>query len=87
MISLPKTTEFNRRIPKQIFYENLSVMPELKRIFIDQICASMEGETWSVELSLKHAVALDEKRNSSKNKSSLCKRRCRPKSNSTSRCR
>lgn len=37
MISLPKTTEFNRRIPKQKFYENLSVTPALKRIFVDQI--------------------------------------------------
>ena len=37
MLGLPKTTEFNRRIPKQKFYENLSVTPELKRIFIDQI--------------------------------------------------
>lgn len=37
MLNLPKTTEFNRRIPKQKFYENLSVTPALKRIFIDQI--------------------------------------------------
>lgn len=37
MIGLPKSTEFNRRIPKQKFYENLSVSPTLKRVFIDQI--------------------------------------------------
>ena len=37
MLNLPKSTEFNRRIPKQKFYENLSVTPTLKRIFIDQI--------------------------------------------------
>lgn len=37
MIGLPKSTEFNRRIPKQKFYENLTVSPALKRIFIDQI--------------------------------------------------
>lgn len=37
MIGLPKTTEFNRRIPKQKFYENLTVSPALKRVFIDQI--------------------------------------------------
>ncbi|EQB22145.1 MULTISPECIES: DUF4391 domain-containing protein [unclassified Dehalobacter] len=37
MLSLPKSTEFNRRIPKQKFYENLSVTPELKRAFIEQI--------------------------------------------------
>lgn len=37
MIGLPKSTEFNRRIPKQKFYENLTVSPALKRVFIDQI--------------------------------------------------
>ena len=37
MLGLPKSTEFNRRIPKQKLYENLSVTPALKRIFIDQI--------------------------------------------------
>ena len=39
MIGLPKSTEFNRRIPKQKFYENISVSPTLKRVFIDQIKA------------------------------------------------
>ncbi|MBR0200036.1 MAG: DUF4391 domain-containing protein [Oscillospiraceae bacterium] len=37
MLHLPKTTEFNRRIPKQKFYENLSVTPALKRVFVEQI--------------------------------------------------
>lgn len=37
MIGLPKSTEFNRRIPKQKFYENLTVSPTLKRVFIDKI--------------------------------------------------
>lgn len=37
MIGLPKSTEFNRRIPKQKFYENLTVSPTLKRVFVDQI--------------------------------------------------
>ncbi len=37
MIGLPKTTEFNKRIPKQKFYENLSVTPAMKRIFVEQI--------------------------------------------------
>lgn len=37
MIGLPITTEFNRRISKQKFYENLSVTPALRRIFVDQI--------------------------------------------------
>lgn len=37
MIGLPKSTEFNRRIPKQKFYENIRVTPMIKRMFIDQI--------------------------------------------------
>lgn len=31
MLGLPKTTEFNKRIPKQKFYDNLAVTPALKR--------------------------------------------------------
>lgn len=37
MIGLPKSTEFNRRIPKHKFYENLTVSPTLKRIFVEQV--------------------------------------------------
>ena len=37
MLGLPKSTEFNKRIPKQKFYENLTVSPTLKRSFVDQI--------------------------------------------------
>lgn len=37
MLGLPKSTEFNRRIPKQKFYENIDISPVLKRVFIDQI--------------------------------------------------
>ena len=37
LIGLPKTTEFNRRIPKQKFYENLSITPALRRSFIDDV--------------------------------------------------
>lgn len=37
MLGLPKSTEFNKRIPKQKFYDNISVTPALKRVFIDQI--------------------------------------------------
>lgn len=39
MLGLPISTGFNRRIPKQKFYENLSVTAELKRIFAEQIRA------------------------------------------------
>ncbi|MCD8146354.1 MAG: DUF4391 domain-containing protein [Clostridiales bacterium] len=37
MLNLPKTTEFNRRIPKQKFYENLNITPALKKQFVDVI--------------------------------------------------
>ena len=37
MLGLPKSTEFNKRIPKQKFYDNLNVRSALKRSFIDQI--------------------------------------------------
>ena len=37
MLGLPTTTEYNKRIPKQKFYENLSVTPALKRVFVEQI--------------------------------------------------
>lgn len=37
MLGLPKTTEFNKRIPKEKFYENLNVTPALKSSFVDQI--------------------------------------------------
>ncbi|MCM1129796.1 MAG: DUF4391 domain-containing protein [Alistipes senegalensis] len=37
MLDLPKTTEFNKRIPKQRFYEHLSITPKLKQCFVNQI--------------------------------------------------
>lgn len=37
MLGLPKSTEFNRRIPKQKFYEKLTVSPAQKRVFVEQI--------------------------------------------------
>lgn len=37
MLELPKSTEVNRRIPKQKFYENLTISPTLKRVFVEQI--------------------------------------------------
>lgn len=39
MVLFPKTTEFNRRIPKQKFYNHLSVSPQIKKIFVEQISA------------------------------------------------
>lgn len=37
MIALPKTTEFNRRIPKQKFYENMDISPTLKKVFVEYV--------------------------------------------------
>lgn len=37
MLGLPKTTEFNKRIPKQKFYENMDISPALKKIFVEQV--------------------------------------------------
>ena len=37
MLGLPSTTEYNKRIPKQKFYENISVTPAMKHCFAEQI--------------------------------------------------
>lgn len=37
MLGLSKATEFNRRIPKAKFYENINITTSLKRLFVDQI--------------------------------------------------
>lgn len=36
MLGLPMTTEFNKRIPKQKFYENIAVTPAMKKAFVEQ---------------------------------------------------
>ncbi len=37
MLGFPVSTEFNKRIPKQKFYENLEISPALRRVFVEQI--------------------------------------------------
>ena len=37
MLGLPKATEFNRRIPKAKFYENINITSSLKRLFVDYV--------------------------------------------------
>lgn len=37
MLDLPKSTEFNKRIPKQKFYEQLDISSVIKRSFVEQI--------------------------------------------------
>lgn len=38
-MTFPKSTEFNKKMPKQRFYENLTISSATKRLFIDQISA------------------------------------------------
>lgn len=35
MLGLPERTEFNKRIPKQKFYENIDIPHTLKRVFVN----------------------------------------------------
>lgn len=37
MLDLPVSTEFNKRIQKQKFYENIAVTPAMKKAFVEQI--------------------------------------------------
>ena len=37
MIGLPKSTEFNKRIPKQKFYDHIDISPALKKVFVEQV--------------------------------------------------
>ena len=37
MFGFPDSTEFNKRIPKQKFYENIEVSSSLRRVFVEQI--------------------------------------------------
>lgn len=39
MLNLPASAAFNRRIPKQKFYEELPLTPTLRRVFVGQINA------------------------------------------------
>lgn len=47
MLNFPKTTELNRKIPKQKFYEKVDISKALQRLFIDQI----EAVYWQNKLS------------------------------------
>lgn len=37
LLALPKSTEFNKKIPKQKFYENINISPSVKKSFTEQI--------------------------------------------------
>lgn len=47
MLNLPQSTAYGRRFPKQKFYENLDVSPEVKRLFVEQVRLI----TWANKLS------------------------------------
>ncbi len=47
MLNLPLTTEFNKRVPKQMFYEKMAVTPALKKIFTEQI----KNITWANKIA------------------------------------
>lgn len=44
---MPRSTEFNKKIPKQKFYDNLDISTKLKRSFIDEI----EAVYWKNKIS------------------------------------
>ena len=37
MFGFPLSSEFNKRIPKQKFYENIDISPAMRRVFSEQI--------------------------------------------------
>ena len=44
MLGFPPSTEFNKRIPKQKFYENAAVPAAVKRLFADQLHCRRAGD-------------------------------------------
>jgi len=47
MLGLPRSTEYGKRIPKQKFYDNLSISSDLKCVFVEQIATVY----WSNKIS------------------------------------
>lgn len=47
MLKLPQSTEFNKRVPKQMFYEKMSITPALKKIFVEHI----KNITWTNKIA------------------------------------
>ncbi len=47
LVLFPKTSEFDKQIPKKKFYENLTITPALKRCFVEQI----KGIRWQYKLA------------------------------------
>lgn len=52
-LNFPKSTEFKRRVPKQKFYEHLTVSSDLRRAFVEQIraviwCNKLAADTLNI---------------------------------------
>ncbi len=61
MLELPKSTEFNRRIPKQKFYENLTITPALKKQFADGVkTIYWRNKIAATTINLAHGKAVTE---------------------------
>lgn len=61
MLDLPKSTEFNKRIPKQKFYEKIDVFPALKRVFVEQIkTIYWRNKLAAITLNLAPGTSVDE---------------------------
>ena len=61
MLELPASTVFNRRIPKQKFYDNLSVTPQLKRIFVEQVSQIIwQNKIAPVTVNIMEGIAVNE---------------------------
>lgn len=46
MLGFPPSTEFNKRIPKQKFYENAAVPAAVKRLFADRLRCIYWRKSW-----------------------------------------
>ena len=61
MLELPASTVFNRRIPKQKFYDNLSVTSQLKRIFVEQVSQIIwQNKIAPVTVNIMEGIAVNE---------------------------
>lgn len=61
MLNFPKSTVLGRRIPKQKFYENLDVTPEIKQLFAEQIrLITWENKLSSATMNIARGDAVEE---------------------------
>ena len=53
MLGLPRSTEFNKRIPKQKFYEHLAGTAALKRFFAEHLNSGLLGQPGVITIGRK----------------------------------